>query len=82
VVPEATRTRISLLVDALSPVGLSPNEYQLKTNPIMKGMTMNKIKSVSENFITNISRVIIGKRETIELSVVCLFQVSGIRDTY
>jgi len=33
---------------------------------------MNKVKSFSENIITNISRVIIGKRETIELSVVCL----------
>ncbi len=33
---------------------------------------MDKIKSFSENIITNISRVIIGKRETIELAVVCL----------
>ncbi len=33
---------------------------------------MDKIKSFSENIITNISRVIIGKRETIELAVICL----------
>lgn len=33
---------------------------------------MEKIKSFSENIVTNISRVIIGKRETIELAVVCL----------
>jgi len=33
---------------------------------------MDKIKSFSENIITNVSRVIIGKRETIELAVVCL----------
>ena len=33
---------------------------------------MIKIKSFSEKIITNISQVIIGKRETIELAVVCM----------
>jgi MoxR-like ATPase len=33
---------------------------------------MNNIQAFSDKLITNISRVIIGKRETIELAVVCL----------
>ena len=35
-------------------------------------MTMKNIKTFSENIIANISRVIIGKRETIELAVISL----------
>jgi MoxR-like ATPase len=53
-------------------MGFIAHDFYKQTKPNSIRMIMKNIRTFSEKIITNINQVIIGKRETIELAVICL----------